>query len=206
MKNVLKILMTIIMMFVINDSQAQVRFGPKVGLNLSNMTLTLSGLAYDPVGETGVNFGIVSEIPLKNNIVLQPGILYTQKGASYTYSGSELSILPTYIEIPVNAMCKSSMGAIDLLIFAGPYAGYGVGGESISPGGSEAIVFGSGADKDMKVFDFGLNVGAGIELFDFQLTAHYGFSLKDLTPVTADNQEMKNEVFSFSVAYMIGNE
>lgn len=206
MKNGLKILMAIIMMFVINFSEAQVKFGPKVGLNLTNMTVISSNLSLGPVGKTGVNFGFVSEIPLKNSFVLQPGILYSTKGSSYHYSGSDFSIFPTYIEIPVNAMCKSSLGAIDLLIFAGPYAGYGVRGESISPAESEDIVYGTGSDKDMKAFDFGLNLGVGIEVVDFQLTAQYGFSLTNLAPVTTDDKVMKNRVFGFSVAYMIGND
>ncbi len=130
MKKGLKMLMAILMMVVINDAQAQVKFGPKVGLNLSNMTLTSSNLSLGPVGKTGVNFGFVSEIPLKNSFVLQPGILYSTKGSSYHYSGSELSLLPTCIDVPVNVMCKSSLGFLNLLVFAGPYAGMGVGGQT----------------------------------------------------------------------------
>jgi len=206
MKNGLKMVMAISMMFVINFSQAQIKFGPKVGVNLSNMTLTSSGLSLCPVGKTGMNVGFVSEIPLKNSFVLQPGILYSTKGSNYHFSGSELSILPTYIEIPVNVMCKSNMGIMNMLVFAGPYAGIGVGGQSNKPAGLNDIMYGSGADSDMKAFDFGMNIGAGFELFAFQLTAQYGFSLTNLAPANLNDKVMKNRVVAFSVAYLIGNE
>jgi hypothetical protein len=51
-------------MFAVTNMQAQIKFGPKVGLNLSTMTLKSGGVSYDPKTVVGFNVGVVSEITL----------------------------------------------------------------------------------------------------------------------------------------------
>jgi hypothetical protein len=57
---------------------------------------------------------------------LQPGVLYSQKGAEFEDS-AELQL--NYIEIPVNLVYKPVLGAGRLLLGFGPYVGFGLGGK-----------------------------------------------------------------------------
>lgn len=210
MKNFLKFSLVICLMFVVTNIQAQIKFGPKVGLNLSTMTLKNMGISLDPKILVGFNVGVVSEIPLSGNLSLQPAVLYSAKGSKYSVTISEVTaeaeIAPSFIEIPVNAVYKFDLGSTKLFLNAGPYFAYGIGGKSKSGGESTDISFGSGESNDMKPFDFGLNFGAGIEIANLLISANYEFGLANLAPRTTDNTEMKITVIGFSIAYLFGGK
>lgn len=210
MKNCLKSVLTIFLMFAFISIQAQIKLGPKVGLNLSTMTLKSSGISMDPNMLVGFHIGVISEITLKDNLKLQPGILYSTKGSKYKISylqqSFELSIAPSYIDIPVNVMYYFSTGKAEISLFAGPYFAYGIGGKSKSDGESVDISFGSGDNDDMKPFDLGLNVGAGVNINGLLISAQYGLGLTNLSPSSTDNTEMKNRVIGISFAYLFGGK
>ena len=206
MKNILKFSLVICFMLIAGYAQAQVKFGPKVGLNLSTMTLKVSGIGIDPKTVVGFNAGFVSEITLKGNFVLQPGVMFSKKGSKYSVESYDLSIFPGFFEIPVNAMYKFDLSTVKLILFAGPYFAFGVGGTYKTPDGSDAINYGSGEDKDLKSFDLGANLGAGLEIKNFQISAQYGFGLTNLSPVETNDAEMKVRVIGISLAYLFGGK
>ena len=204
MKTLLKFALVIFCVFTFFQANSQVLFGPKVGLNLSTLTMKSSGMSIDPKTMTGFNVGLVCEIPIKANFFLQPGFIYSTKGSKYTVSGETMSISPTFIEIPVNGLVKFGAGSAKFLIFAGPYFAYGIGGSYKTPTESADINYGSGSNHDMKPFDIGLNIGAGVEINHFMITVQYGFGLANLAPVTDNDTEMKLGVIGISMAYMFG--
>ena len=159
---------------------------------------------------TGIQAGIISEISLGNNFILQPGFFYSLKGSSYNLSGfsMDMEIKPSYLEVPVNAGYKIGAGPVDILIIAGPYFGYGIGGTfTITTGQTtvdEAIKYGSGQENDLKPFDMGINLGGGVELSHFQLAVQYGMGLINVAPVTDNDIEQKNKVITISLAYLFG--
>ena len=192
-----------------SQSQAQIAFGPKAGVNFSAMTLKSGGLAFDQNNITGFHAGVVAEFGLGGNFALQPGFLFSTKGAGYSVSGlGEAEIKPSYLEVPVNAIYKIGAGPIHVLLMAGPYFGYGIGGtysfSSMGQSYDEAINYGSGEDNDLKPFDFGVNVGGGVQISRFQIVAQYGLGISNVASVTEDNTEMKNKVISISLAYLFG--
>ena len=194
----------------LNQIQAQVRFGPKVGVNFSSMTLKSSGIAIDPSNMIGFQAGVIAEISLGNNFALQPGFIYSAKGSSYSISGfdMDMEIKPNYIEVPVNAIFKIGAGPVNVLLMAGPYIGYGIGGKySVTSSGmtiDEAIKFGSGEDNDLKPLDIGANFGAGVEISRFQVAFQYGLGFSNLAAVTDNNTEQKNKVVAITLAYLFG--
>lgn len=206
MKNFLKLSFSICFIFVVTYTNAQIKFGPKAGLNLSTMTLKASGLSIDPKTMVGFNVGVILEITLKDNFILQPGVLFSTKGSKYSVLGSDMSISPSFLEIPINGLYKFDLGSAKLFLFAGPYFAFGVGGSYKTPDESKDISYGSGEDKDMKSFDFGLNFGAGIEISNFQISAQYGLGLTNLAPVTTNDAEMKVRVIGISMAYLLGGK
>ena len=64
------------------------KYGIKVGANIANITSTSNdGVAnIDNSALIGVAGGFYMEIPLNNKWYLNPEIIYTQKGATFTYS------------------------------------------------------------------------------------------------------------------------
>jgi hypothetical protein len=206
MKNFLKLSFTVCFMLVVSYTQAQIKFGTKAGLNLSTMTLKMSGIGIDPKTMVGFNVGVISEITLKDNFVLQPGVLFSAKGSKYSVGGYDMSISPTFIEIPINALYKFDLVSTKLLLFAGPYFAFGIGGSYKTPDESADISYGSGEEKDLKSFDFGLNFGAGIEISNIQFTAQYGLGLTNLAPVTTNDEETKVRVIGISMAYLFGGK
>jgi hypothetical protein len=206
MKNFLRFALMSCLMVLVTSIQAQIKFGPKAGLNLSTMTLKNSGIALDPKTLVGFHIGVLSEIPLEGNFVLQPALLFSSKGSKYSYYGTDESISPSFIEIPVNAAYKFDLGNMKLVLNAGPYFAYGIGGKIKSGGESQSIEFGSGDNADLKAFDYGLGLGAGLEITNFLISLNYEFGLANLIPGATEGSEAKSRVFGISVGYFFGNK
>ena len=98
------------LIFSYQSLHSQIKFGPKAGINLSKITIKNSAVAINPETLVGFHVGGIYEIPLKGNFVLQPAFLYSSKGSKYTYNGTELSVSPGFLEIPVNAAFKFNFG------------------------------------------------------------------------------------------------
>lgn len=210
MKISLKSLIVLFMLFAFTAIQAQVKFGPKAGLNLSTMTLKSSGISLDPKMLVGFHAGIISEIGLAENLVLQPGVLFSSKGSKYELTfldeTVDFSMAPGFIEIPVNVLYSFGTGSTKLNLFAGPYLAYGIIGKSKSEGESEDISFGTSEDDDMKPFDFGVNIGAGVNINGLLISAQYGLGLANLANDSSGDAEMKNNVIAISIGYLFGGK
>jgi hypothetical protein len=206
MKSLMRFALLFCLTFAVTSVQAQVKFGAKVGLNLSTMTLKNSGIAMDPKALVGFHVGVISEIPLTENFVLQPALLYSSKGSKYSFVGEEVSISPGFIELPVNAAYKFDIGNMKFFLNAGPYFAYGISGKIKSGGSSESIKFGSDDNADMKPFDVGVNFGAGLEITNFFISLNYELGLTNLVPGSSDGSEAKSRVFGISVGYFFGKK
>lgn len=86
------------------DSRDRVRFGAKIGLNLSNMYDSEND-KYDSDPKVGLVGGAFVSIPLGKFIGVQPEVLFSQKGfkTSTTFLGSEYKFKRTtnYLDIPI---------------------------------------------------------------------------------------------------------
>ena len=208
MKTSLKFLMALFLMFAMTAVHAQVKFGPKVGMNLSTMTLKSSGISLDPKMLVGFHAGVISEIGLTENLFLQPGVLFSSKGSKYELTLLEqtfkFSMAPGVIEVPVNVLYSFGTGSVKLNLFAGPYVALGITGKTKIDEESQDISYGSSDEDDMKPFDFGLNFGAGVNINGFLISAQYGFGLANLAPDTSGDSEMKNKVLAISMGYLFG--
>jgi hypothetical protein len=85
--------------------------------------------------EDGYHLGMDIEFPIGTNVYLQPGLVYTQKGANfrdYEYHGQTYygDVKLAYIEVPVNIVFKPSVGTGHLILGAGPYVGRATGREA----------------------------------------------------------------------------
>jgi len=191
-------------------AQAQTTFGMRAGLNLTNVYQKneqgeMKGLDWIP----GFQIGVVADYPLLVDLSFQPGILFATQGAKsettlFGYK-TKIDFTLNYIQIPINLQYKHNK---ILLVQAGPYLGYGIGGKvnmEISDGkktvsNSEKIKFGSGDDADFKAFDFGFGFGAGLQLGNIQAVLGYNRGLVKLDP----DVDMKNIGLALTVTYLFG--
>lgn len=213
------------------QSQAQVEVGVRAGLNLSNVAGKDAdgNKAYkDSKLNPGFHAGLTFDIPVADEFYVQPGALFSTKGYKYDFSRSdtryESKTTPYYIEVPVNFLYKPTLGEGKLLLGAGPYVAYGLGGKWKAEGsgsliGTDVYTSGDGNlefvndfedrsnNKQVygKPFDFGANLLAGYEFsnkFSAQLNGQLG--LANLRPNTnGDKPEstFKNVGFGVSVGY-----
>ncbi|MCF3112241.1 PorT family protein, partial [Niabella sp. CC-SYL272] len=145
-KLVLKSFLLAAAIAVSGAAMAQVEVGVRAGVNLSNLTIkdadgkTVDGAKLTP----GFNAGLTFDIPVADEFYIQPGALFSMKGARLeknaheyfnadAYSAADAgdyTRLNTYnLEVPVNFIFKPAAGNGNLLIGAGPYFSYALGGK-----------------------------------------------------------------------------
>src|SRR4051812_18577994 len=77
-------------------------FGLRAGVNFQN----INGKEYDGTDtdnklKTGFNIGVNAEIPVAPDFYVQPGVLFTTKGAK-SKADDDIKINLSYIEVPIN--------------------------------------------------------------------------------------------------------
>ncbi len=110
-----------------SPSLAQNTFGVRAGVSAA----TLTGDFFSADGaeqRVGLVVGIYGAIPLRYGFMLQPEILYTQKGFkptdSVSVSDTEPTVELTYIEMPVLLKYPVYLGSLRLDPYAGPFVGF----------------------------------------------------------------------------------
>jgi hypothetical protein len=198
----------------------------KGGLNLANISVTTNGRVDDANTLNTFHAGIGLDLPVCEYFSIQPGVVYTGKGAK-TQFGTEGSAFyyratsnPMYIEVPLNFVGKVPLTQTSsFYLGAGPYAAMGVTGKNkvdsytlgVHRYSSSDIVFSKddpttaqeenfGYGK-IKRFDYGLNAVAGLEFTRFTLGANYGYGLVKINSGTDNNanDKGKNRVWSFTL-------
>jgi hypothetical protein len=188
------------------DIDAQIKPGYLIGFNISAATLETSGTISEAETMTGIQIGIITEIPLKGNFTLQSGIMFSAKGSIYKIDTSEVTISPIYIQIPVNAKYSIGSEIVKISLFAGPYFACGIGGNKYTGGDLQKISFGSGENDDLQFFDIGFNFGAGVNIKRFLISAQYELGLANLLPEITGDPEMKNRLIGISLTTLFAGK
>src|SRR5215217_1739003 len=105
---------------VAQTTQAEVggtTFGIRAGVNFQNVNgKNASGSRLENKLKTGFNLGVNAEIPVAPEFYVQPGLLFTTKGATFDQAGSDDKLSLSYIELPVNFLYKPQLGTGKLLV------------------------------------------------------------------------------------------
>jgi hypothetical protein len=192
----------LLIMFAISSLyiNAQISTSQIVGFNFSTMEMHVNNQSVDTEGSTGIHFGLLLPLPIVDHFSVQPGIMFSSKGASYMVDTVDISISPIYLEIPVNLAFDLGTDAFSVTLIAGTYFSCGVGGNKIESGGAaQEIFYGSGESKDLRLLDFGINLGAGIKIKGFLISARYGYGLTNLYPDDSSDTELNNRVIGISL-------
>jgi hypothetical protein len=188
-------------------------FGIRAGVNFQNLNgEDEDGRDLDNKLKTGFHVGVNAEIPVAPEFYLQPGVLFSTKGAKSDDPDAKVNI--SYIEVPINFVYKPELGTGKLILGIGPYVGIGIGGKVKPDNGSDVdIEFKNDVDLAdfltgtlyMKRLDFGGNLLAGYEFsnkLSFQLNAQLGMS--NLVPKIEGEKpdgKLKNTGFGVSLGY-----
>lgn len=177
--------------------EAQIRYGAKAGVNISNITL-VNGVSKS---RTGMNAGVLALIPLDNNdqFYIQPEILYSNEG-EYLGGKNGLDKYKNYLDfIKVPILAKAYLSEAENEVFAelGPYFAFKIS-EKI-----DGLDNPNGGQK-FNSFDFGFSLGVGFSLNrQFEIGARYSFGIVDMVKNDWENKSNHNSVLSFGLSYIL---
>jgi len=185
-------------------AQSDVTFGIRAGVNFQNLNgKDIDGDKLENDLKTGFNVGVNAEIPVGIDFYLQPGLLFSTKGAKYNFQGIEATRNISYLELPINFLYKPELGDGHLLLGFGPYAAYALGGK-IKGGGNDIDMEFGNEIGETKPFDAGANLLAGYEFnnnLSFQLNAGLGLINMYNRQDGDSKSSVKNTGFGVSLGY-----
>ncbi len=195
------LLVMIVTMTTANNASAQIKFGLKGGVNVTDMSLNSS--VFDASNRTGFFVGptIKVQLPLVG-LGIDASALYDQREAKIKVGNTTTkeTLRSQAINIPINLRYGWGLSSMaNIFLFAGPQFGFNVG------------------DKDQKITEsstwsvknsnFSLNFGAGVTLLShLQLTANYNVvcgKTSDATITEGLEQFTNKEVRSRANAWQI---
>ena len=194
------LLAMIVTMTAANNASAQIKFGLKGGVNVTDMSLNSS--VFDASNRTGFFVGptIKVQLPLVG-LGIDASALYDQREAKIKVGNTTTkeTLRSQAINVPINLRYGWGLSSMANFLFAGPQFGFNVG------------------DKDQKITEsstwsvknsnFSLNFGAGVTLLShLQLTANYNVvcgKTSDATITEGIEQLTNKEVRSRANAWQI---
>ncbi|MDD2307094.1 MAG: porin family protein [Prolixibacteraceae bacterium] len=200
------------------QEKSKVSLGILGGLNFQNLNgKDLSGDKLENDMLLGFHGGINVQIPIAPEFYLQPGIMYSTKGAKNTSGSITSTTKLNYIEVPLNMVYKASLGKGFFMLGFGPYVSYGISGNVKTVSGSVTldrdVKFKSVVDTGdniltpyYKAFDAGANIFVGYEMASglfLQLDTEFG--MLNINPeykiLSDDKSSTKNTGFGLSLGY-----
>jgi hypothetical protein len=186
-------------------------FGLRAGVNFQTLNgKDATGINLNNNINTGFHAGLNAEMPVGTGFYLQPGVLYSRKGAEFQ-SGSRDEVKLNYIEVPVNFVYKPLVGMGNMVLGFGPYVAYAINGNVEQGGSTRNIDFDAAYNANdvatqFRKFDAGGNFLAGYEFanrMSLQLNAQLGLvNVNKEHPNHADDQtRWRNTGFGLSVGY-----
>ncbi|WP_297219898.1 porin family protein [uncultured Prevotella sp.] len=183
----------IVMMLSAASAQAQIKFGLKGGLNVTDMSLSKEVFNADNQAGFFIGPTVKFSLPLIG-LGIDAAALYDQRQAKVKgevgyeqITIEERSLDSKYINIPINLRYGIGLGSVaSLNFFAGPQFGFNVGKKH------QELV--DDATWNLKSSAFSINVGAGVTIAShFELSANYNIACGRTGDVTFE--DAVNKVF-----------
>ena len=204
-----------------------ISFGIRAGVNMQNINgKDMGGDKLTNKLIPGFNAGINVEIPVAPEFYVQPGLLFSTKGAQTSEVNGSLiegtsKLHLSYVELPINFLFKPALGSGHMVLGFGPYVAYGVGGKFNIDGKlgpisynqdldvvyQNKVVVGDAVDKVyVRPFDAGANFIIGYETgmgLSAQLNAQLGLleMIPDYEGLDMKKATQKNTGFGISLGY-----
>lgn len=170
-------------------------FGVKAGVNSS--TLSTDDDAVDVSSRWGAVAGLFAGRNISENVGIQLEGLFSQRGAKDNTSGSDTTLRLTYLDVPLTARFGStSTNNVHFHAFTGPQLGIKLSAKAKD----DLLGVEIDLDDDVKSWDFGWTIGAGVEMNRLSLDARYTMGLTDIDDSDTD-ASTKNRTFTVLLGY-----
>lgn len=206
MKKILTLALLAIGLLVAAPADAQVKFGVKGGLNVTDMHL--SSEVFDKSNQAGWYIGPTVKVSLPvTGLGVDIAALYDYRSAKVTDpSNEDIKIKQQSINVPVNLRYGIGLGSLASIIFhAGPQIGFNVGDKNFK--------WTDTSNYALKKSNFSVNVGLGVSVAKhFEITGNYNIAcgktadatvLKTVQNVadTAVKSKSRNSSWQVGLAY-----
>jgi len=163
------------------------RFGVVAGQNVATINNTRGDSFQDAI--TRFMGGLAAQIIWPSGFMLQPEILYSQKGCIFASNRAKFNV--DYIKIPVKAKYRLQAANVKPFAFAAPYVAYAIkmteDGDMLN---DNALL-----DQIFKL-DYGIGVGGGFDVWMLQVSFRYSWGL---ARVIDQDIPARNNVFTASL-------
>ena len=139
---------------------------------------------------TGMVGGVAAQFAWPKGFMLQPEILYSQKGCRFV-DGTQYGI--DYLEIPIRAMYRIQLTDIKPFAFVAPYTAYAI---KLTERGE--VLSDTPLSKEINKFDYGVGVGAGFDAWNLQLSFKYSWGFAQ---VLNETFPVRHKVFTITAGY-----
>ena len=182
-------------------SSAQIQFGPKAGLIISN----LNGNERNFESKLGFEIGALFTYSFNDYLAVQPEIYYTTKGAKDTTIETEvhsLTILLDYIEVPILFKFSYPLKSyqINPSVYLGPAFSFKTGANIREDVGGLIL---EGSYNYVKTVDyslvFGGSVGFQLKKSEYGLDIRYVMGMTSIYDRDKYDFDVKNRTLSFSI-------
>jgi len=201
----LRLTAVVVMLAVVTAVSAQVSLGIKGGVNMSNFVY--DDEVDDKNPKIGFNIGLAADVDFAPNVALQTGLFFSTKGFKTVNDALDAEYTENlmYLQLPLHLAYKVDVSpGTRVVLHAGPYAAYGVGGKREAKVGNLSgiwdvdKIFGE-ADGQYKPFDAGLGLGVGAEMGAFLIDLGWDMGMVNIS--NRDNGNTKNQNAYLSVGY-----
>jgi opacity protein-like surface antigen len=171
-------------------------FGIKAGVNAS--TLAVDDSLLDTSNIWGGVGGIFTGRNISDNVGIQLEALFSQRGAKDTSTSSETRLRLTYLDVPLTARFGSTTSNnMHFHAFTGPQLGIKLSAKAKN----DFIGVEEDLDDEVKSWDFGWTLGAGVEMNNVSLDARYTLGLTNIDNSEFSDGSSKNRTFTVLVGY-----
>lgn len=202
MKKFFTLSLLVLALAAVQPASAQVKFGLKAGLNVTDMKLSED--VFDASNKAGWFIGptVKFSLPIVG-LGIDASALYDYRSAEVDNgTGEKEKVKQQQIAIPVNLRYGVGLGsAASGFIFAGPQWGINIGDKNFD--------WTTDSSYSLKKSNFSINVGLGVSLLQhLQVTANYNIACgktADVTTLSAaeviDKSHSRNNSWQIAVAY-----
>ena len=190
-----------------------VRLEFKAGASLSNQSVKTLGMAVKSTNLLGFHAGVIFNIDVTDEISIQPGAFYSNKGYQYNQAlsnGTQTVPKPiigkiqlNYLEAPLNVIYKvEATRKINAYFGGGGYFGYGLSGTYAVQNQRSDISFTKSIEGyQYKNPDYGVNAVIGTEISKhIIIEANYSLGLNNLSYYQSST--IHNRSMGLSFGYM----
>ena len=194
MKKILSLMFVVAAMMLATSANAQIKFGLKGGLDVTNMSLNND--VFDASNRAGFFVGPMVKVTVPIvGLSFDAAALYDQKEAKVTAEDAVTTTMTQKsINIPVNVRYGWGLGSLaNVFLFAGPQWGINVGDKNFD--------WKDQGSYSLKKSNFSVNVGAGVTVLShLQISANYNIACGKTADVTWKNVNGKSRNNSWQIA------